>query len=283
MSENLHKVLYLSLKRSKMRNAYLFVWNPKFWKFEDLEEKLLEIKNLGITTMDWKVQSFKKIQLGDRAFVMRVGKNFRGIFASGIISRLPFQGSHFKDPTKKVFQVNIDFDNFLNPFTENNLALEEIESNITSDQFWTPHQSGIQIRNEVVYNLEMLWNDFIIKKGSGLTTTSIQSLFEGVPYEHVIKSYERSKYAKQLCLAEYGYECSVCEMNFEKTYGLDIGKNFIHVHHLNEMAMLNAGRYTDPVNDLRPVCPNCHAMLHKTKPAMSIIDLKARYNTRNLT
>jgi 5-methylcytosine-specific restriction protein A len=32
----------------------------------------------------------------------------------------------------------------------------------------------------------------------------------------------------------------------------------------------------DPEADLRPVCPNCHAMLHRTKPAMSVSELIAR-------
>ena len=30
----------------------------------------------------------------------------------------------------------------------------------------------------------------------------------------------------------------------------------------------------DPVKDLRPVCPNCHAMLHKQTPALNIEKLK---------
>ncbi|MEI8372579.1 MAG: hypothetical protein WCJ35_07065 [Planctomycetota bacterium] len=31
----------------------------------------------------------------------------------------------------------------------------------------------------------------------------------------------------------------------------------------------------DPVNDLRPVCANCHAILHRLKPAYSIDEVKA--------
>jgi 5-methylcytosine-specific restriction protein A len=62
-------------------------------------------------------------------------------------------------------------------------------------------------------------------------------------------------------------------VNFEKTYG-DIGKQFIHVHHINELALLNTGRFIDPVTDLRPVCPNCHAMLQKKESSDAFKRLK---------
>jgi predicted HNH restriction endonuclease len=61
-------------------------------------------------------------------------------------------------------------------------------------------------------------------------------------------------------------------MNFEDTYG-PIGKGFIHVHHLRPLASVEAEYDVDPVADLRPVCPNCHAMLHRGDPMHSIADV----------
>tara|TARA_B110000037_G_scaffold155751_1_gene175626 strand:- start:1922 stop:2146 length:225 start_codon:yes stop_codon:yes gene_type:complete len=52
------------------------------------------------------------------------------------------------------------------------------------------------------------------------------------------------------------------------------GKEFIHVHHLKEIATIAQKYQVDPVNDLRPVCPNCHAMLHQHKSAFFIVVLK---------
>ena len=83
---------------------------------------------------------------------------------------------------------------------------------------------------------------------------------------------ERSKKVRDQCLKHWGYSCQVCELNFEDRYG-SIGKNFIHVHHLNPIALTGETK-TDPVNDLRPVCPNCHSMLHKQYPPFSVEDLK---------
>jgi 5-methylcytosine-specific restriction protein A len=49
-----------------------------------------------------------------------------------------------------------------------------------------------------------------------------------------------------------------------------MGQGFIHVHHLTDIATIGGEYAVDPHNDLRPVCPNCHAMLHTQRPALEI-------------
>lgn len=98
---------------------------------------------------------------------------------------------------------------------------------------------------------------------------------EGAAFELTMTAYERDPRARAACLAHYGVACSVCCINFERTYG-EIGKGFIHVHHLRPLASVGRQHETDPIQDLRPVCPNCHAMLHKTSPPLTITELRAR-------
>ena len=82
--------------------------------------------------------------------------------------------------------------------------------------------------------------------------------------------YERSRKARKECLEYYGYTCRVCGFDFEKQYG-DIGRNFIEVHHRTEISSYSGEKHkVDYINDLIPVCSNCHSMLHRTKPALSI-------------
>ena len=99
-------------------------------------------------------------------------------------------------------------------------------------------------------------------------------LIEGAKKKVLVNSYERSKIARSKCLGEYGYQCSVCDLDFENMYG-EIGREYIHVHHLIELSSIGSEYTIDPLQDLRPVCPNCHVMLHKRKPAFSIEELKA--------
>lgn len=98
-------------------------------------------------------------------------------------------------------------------------------------------------------------------------------LFEGAVLEIQINSYERNPVARALCIQHYGCMCLVCGMNFGEIYG-EIGADFIHVHHLVELSSISEEYKVDPINDLRPVCPNCHAMLHRRRPAFTIEELK---------
>lgn len=99
-------------------------------------------------------------------------------------------------------------------------------------------------------------------------------LNEGAKTQVIVNSYERNVKARQKCLNHYGYDCAVCGLNFEKIYGI-IGKGFIHVHHLKALNEIGKTYTVDPIKDLRPVCPNCHSMLHqKTEPCFTIEELK---------
>lgn len=102
---------------------------------------------------------------------------------------------------------------------------------------------------------------------------------EGSIRQILVNAYERSSAARAACLAHYGYACSVCGFDFGMAYG-SIGKDFIHVHHLKEISSIGTEYKIDPIQDLRPICPNCHAMVHKRKPAYSIGDLKQLLNTQ---
>jgi hypothetical protein len=97
-------------------------------------------------------------------------------------------------------------------------------------------------------------------------------LFEGTKKQISVNAYERNLKARQQCLDYYGYECSVCFIDFFKTYG--IGEDFIHVHHLKEISAIGKSYKIIPIEDLRPVCPNCHSMLHQKNPCYTIDELK---------
>lgn len=94
---------------------------------------------------------------------------------------------------------------------------------------------------------------------------------EGKVIEVTINYYERDPKARDLCIEHYGLNCQVCSFNFEEQFD-DIGAGFIHVHHTKPLSEIKEEYKVDAVNDLIPVCPNCHAMLHKRKPIPYTID-----------
>ncbi len=96
---------------------------------------------------------------------------------------------------------------------------------------------------------------------------------EGKTKKVLVNSYERNPIARKKCIEHFGLNCQVCNFNFEEKFG-DLGKEFIHVHHKVDIATIGNEYSVNPLTDLIPVCPNCHSMLHKKKPAYSIEELK---------
>ena len=99
------------------------------------------------------------------------------------------------------------------------------------------------------------------------------TLYEGAKHRRTVSVYERDSEARKRCLAHYGTRCFICGFNFGDVYG-EVGEGFIHVHHLTPLSQVGAEYQVDPIRDLRPICPNCHAIVHRRKPAYSVEEVK---------
>lgn len=87
-------------------------------------------------------------------------------------------------------------------------------------------------------------------------------LHEGAGTVINVNKYERNPLARKKCIEHFGCTCYICNMNFEEEYG-EIGAGFIHVHHLTPLSAIKDSYVVNPIKDLIPVCPNCHAMIHR--------------------
>lgn len=92
-------------------------------------------------------------------------------------------------------------------------------------------------------------------------------LIEGAVRTAFVNVYERNRDAREECIRHYGLRCTVCNFDFEAVYGA-IGKGYIHVHHLVSLSKRQGEYMVNPKKDLRPVCANCHSMLHRQVPAL---------------
>ena len=102
---------------------------------------------------------------------------------------------------------------------------------------------------------------------------------EGAARQVLVNSYERNHAAREACLQHHGRRCAVCDFSFFDVYG-EVGDGFIHVHHLLPLADVGAMYVVNPIADLRPVCPNCHAMLHRRRPALTVAELRSAMTDR---
>jgi len=101
-----------------------------------------------------------------------------------------------------------------------------------------------------------------------------RALTEGAFREILVNAYERNPVAKARCLEFYGHDCAICGVNFRKRYG-QAAEGLIHVHHLRQLCDIGQEYEVDPIQDLRPVCPNCHAVIHLADPPYTIEQVQA--------
>jgi hypothetical protein len=97
---------------------------------------------------------------------------------------------------------------------------------------------------------------------------------EGAVRHVLVNAYERDPEARAACLAHYGATCIICGFDFGATYGA-FASGFIHVHHVRPLSEIAREYEVDPVADLRPVCPNCHAAIHIGGGSRSVEDVRA--------
>ena len=95
---------------------------------------------------------------------------------------------------------------------------------------------------------------------------------EGLSAKVLVNRYEREPRARIACLEHWGYRCCGCGSLLSEKYGA-LAEGLVHVHHIVPIAEIGGGYEVDPIKDLRPICPNCHAVLHYCDPPLSLDEL----------
>jgi len=263
--------------------TYLLVWNPKKWQWTYIQESIDEITKTGFSSDSWSSGVTKSIKPNDRLFLMKLGPlSPKGIVASGWATSAVYQKKHWSKGAleKTAGYVDLDFDTILNPETEEIFSINRLSDGIyKKKKTWTPQGSGTSIHDDVASQLEKDWARFLkrptpVREISYADEIDHQKTYkEGAPKKVTTTVYERNPAARAICIKTYGAICSVCGFDFARKYG-ELGKGFIHVHHLKPRAEVGKNNKLNPIRDLRPVCPNCHAMIHQRSPVYSIEEMK---------
>ena len=106
-----------------------------------------------------------------------------------------------------------------------------------------------------------------------------EGIYEGAKKNITVNAYERNKEAREKCIEYHKkinngiIKCEICGFEFSDVYGEKF-KEKIHIHHIKELSEIGQEYIVDPINDLLPVCPNCHMILHSKHPAFTPIEVK---------
>ena len=93
---------------------------------------------------------------------------------------------------------------------------------------------------------------------------------EGYPRLTAMTAMARSKKMRTIALKKHGNSCSSCGLNFfDKYKGLE--KDCMELHHVKPLSL---GDRKSNINDLVPLCPNCHRVAHSKRPPLKVFEIR---------
>ena len=265
--------------------TFLLTWNPRSRGYpEDLyDADIRHFERGGAPTQGtWSVGNRKQgVEIGDRGYLIRQ-QSLRGVVGSGRFASTVFQDRHWERTGQRANYADIEWDMVVG--LDDRLPIEALRKQIRSVNWDRLQASGVVVADEDGAKLGELWRNHCTALGVGGQVSAEEvapgRYREGGAVSRVlVNRYERDPAARAACLRKWGHDCVVCGFSFPDVYG-KVGVDFIHVHHLRELSTVGANYQLKPARDLRPVCPNCHAMLHRRRPAYSIDELRKQLQRR---
>lgn len=262
--------------------TFLLAWNPGLYPWGSLRNELRSGGRDTNASFSWSVGRSRKPRPQDRAFMIRLGVDPKGIVASGWVTSEPFEGEHWNRDRARTggrsFYVGLALEYVSEAPV---IPWERLHRAPLSEFNWGIQMSGLTIPEPIAQALEREWSRRVSAVKSA-PDRAPKEYFEGRRYGTSLTRIERNPSARAVCIAHHGRACSCCGMRFEKRYGKE-ARNLIVVHHLKPIAYSSGRQRVDPIRDLRPVCPNCHAVLHLRNPPYSIEEVKALARRRRST
>lgn len=270
-------------------STYLATWNPGFWPWTNLAENAQQTRDGIAVSEAWSCGVTKRIEPGSRLFLLKQGKEPKGIMGSGRSTSGVYEGEHWNtslaERGKTALFVEAEWEIILDPAIEPLLpvAAFQVGGDLPAVH-WNTQSSGISIPDAVAERMEALW----LRHVEGLRGAAMPILGENgftddveFPEGRVLyrlhrcreRSSRLTEEAKATALRRDGrLACQACGFDFLATYG-EIGRHFIECHHTIPISELTAGMKTK-VTDLALVCSNCHSMLHRRRPWLSVRELR---------
>ncbi|HWL22391.1 MAG TPA: HNH endonuclease [Ureibacillus sp.] len=280
-------------KKLDSTGYWTFICNPQKWAIDDFLKSGKVNDYFAIRESDkdsFNIGDFGVIRVGvdNRTLAQLNGKQKLrpGIYAIVEITGEPRLMTspdslwyEDEDNEKARFRVPIKY---LHNLLDEPIYLDELyQLGITYDKFLKDgfQGSSIPLTTQTFHDIM----NILQSSSSAQEVPYADTLKEGSVKSVFVNKYERNPLARDRCLEVHGYTCEVCDFDFEDTYG-EIGKHFIHVHHLVPLSEIGEEYEIDPVDDLVPVCPNCHAMLHRKNPPYTVeemIEIMVNANRRS--
>lgn len=147
-------------------NTFLLTWSK--WIWSDLPVAIEQTRNGVPYPHRWSVHAHRQMKVGDRVFLIKQGKEPRGIVASGYVTDAPHLEPHW-DPEKKgklVMKADVEFDTVVEPTPGSILPRALLDTGDLAHVNWGTQISGITIPPDAAVELESLWADWLQKRAT---------------------------------------------------------------------------------------------------------------------
>ncbi len=138
--------------------THLYAWNPSLWTWPELAADIRRVARRGQLDTDWSAGRTRAIEVGSRAFLVRVGVPLKGIFAAGYVLTAPVERAHWwpekaaRGVTSQYVDLRLTELYALPPVTYADLAVPPFA------RFrWGIRASGVRVPTALADALEELW------------------------------------------------------------------------------------------------------------------------------
>jgi 5-methylcytosine-specific restriction protein A len=217
-------------------------------------------------SIDWR-QGNAKFEVGDTVYIYCT-RPLMMLQYKCIVDRIDLNSTQIRDDK----DYWIDEEEYLKSLDGKFMTLRLIEqvsnnkmklANLKENGLKAAPQGPVKIKDENLLNyIETYFTDNYQTDFFPDTVKEDETEYEGAKKSVIVNKYERSSKARENAVNFHGLNCKICDLNFKEMYG-EIGEGFIHIHHLIPIHEIGKNYKIDYKNDLIPVCPNCHSMLHR--------------------
>ena len=223
------------------------MWNPDIsnWKMNDFE---LLLCHFPYVKFCWAIYDYKKVDDGDRFFLVRCGEGETGIVMSGTISSKPYKGEDWSGKGREVYYVKLELGTMIHPDNEEIITTEELEEAIPNFD-WRGGHSGRLLDKMSAGKLELLWKAYV-NENKLMFENGFAKIDEWTENdaEKIIDYYLRK---------QHGETCECCGFNYKKVFGRQCKETIDYVQ-LDETEYEDAEELEASYHAL---CPNCQRII----------------------
>lgn len=185
-----------------------------------------------------------------------------GLAGHGVVTSSPYALAGPQDsPDDRLHLVDLDIDVLL-PLNET-VPLGGLPAEVHA---LLPEPGGVSgLDRSAGENLRRIWSASAANGPAGYPHPLPGSLPQQAVRWSLASRYEADPDAARICRVHHGPVCSACGLDPEAVFGA-AGAGVLQVHHIVPPALLSDEYELDPVTDLVPLCPTCHAVAHAGVP-----------------